>query len=218
MSKTDLGAPEAPRLMSRPLGVFVAIEGVDAVGKRTQTSLLLSRLRAEGLSSHALSFPAYETAIGKEIRRFLAGRASYPPQARAMLYAANRWEKKTELQELISKTDAVIVDRYSGSNLAYGVSMGLDLKWLVSLESGLPEPDVTLVLDAPLENVMPRRGRGKDSYESNRQLQEKARGAYLRLAAKFGWTVIDADRSIESVGKSIASTILTVMEEKRRTI
>ncbi|MDG6989405.1 MAG: dTMP kinase [Nitrososphaerota archaeon] len=204
--------------MSRPLGAFVAIEGVDAVGKMTQTSLLLSHLRAEGLSSRALSFPAYETAIGKEIRRFLAGRVSYPPQARAMLYAANRWEKKAELQEFISKTDAVIVDRYSGSNLAYGISIGLDLKWLMSLESGLPEPDVTLVLDAPLENVMPRRGRGKDSYESNRQLQEKARGAYLRLAAKFGWTVIDADRDIEDVGKSIASIVSTVMEVKRRTI
>lgn len=204
--------------MGRASGVFVAIEGVDAVGKRTQTSLLLSWLRSRGFSVRTLSFPAYETTIGKEILRFLEGKVSYPPQVRAMLYAANRWEKKAELEDTLSKIDAVIVDRYSGSNMAYGVSMGLDLGWLGSLESGLPEPDVTLVLDAPLEKILPRRGSRKDSYESNRQLQAKARGAYLDLARKFGWSVIDADRDIADVSVSIASAVSATLEAKRRTI
>ena len=51
--------------MSRKRGVFVAIEGIDAVGKKTQTSALKSWLRSVGLSVRNISFPVYGTNIGK---------------------------------------------------------------------------------------------------------------------------------------------------------
>ncbi|MDG6956571.1 MAG: dTMP kinase [Nitrososphaerota archaeon] len=204
--------------MSRQGGIFIAIEGVDAVGKRTQTSLLKSWLRVRGLSVRTLSFPAYETDIGKQIRGFLDGKLTYPPQVRAMLYAANRWEKKAELEATLSKSDAIIVDRYIGSNLAYGVSSGLDLEWLRALDTGLPEPDVTLVLDAPLAKTMPRRGRRKDSYEGDVRLQASARRAYLELAKGFGWTVVDASRGIQEVSGSIRTAVSKAMGTRGRTI
>ena len=167
--------------MSRPRGVFIAIEGIDAVGKKTQTFILKSWLNSRGTSTRTFSFPAYDTVIGKEIRRFLAGTSSYPQQARAMLYAANRWEKAAELERLLSNNYVVIVNRYTGSNYAYGTSNGLELDWLVSLEVGLPQPDITLVLDAPPAKIAPRRGERKDTYERNLALQEKVRSAYLAL-------------------------------------
>lgn len=188
------------------------------MGKRTQTSLLKSWLGAQGLSVSTLSFPAYGTAIGKQIHSFLAGAVSYPPQVRAMLYAANRWEMKAELEATLSRSDATIVDRYIGSNLAYGVASGLGLDWLRALDSGLPEPDVTLVLDAPLVKTMPRRGGMKDSYEGDAHLQEMARNAYLELAKKFGWIVVDASQGIEEVSHSIRSAVSRVMNTRGRTI
>jgi dTMP kinase len=202
--------------MARSLGLFLAVEGVDAVGKRTQTSILKAWLRKEGLSTRTLSFPAYETTIGKEIRRFLVGKVHYPPQVRAMLYAANRWEKKEELVASTSKTDVTIVDRYSGSNFAYGVSIGLKLDWLVALEKGLPEPRLTLVLDAPLARIA-RRG-AKDSYERNADLQESARRAYLDLASKLGWKVIDANSGIDETAESIRAAVSQALAERRRTV
>jgi dTMP kinase len=195
-------------------GIFVAVEGIDAVGKKTHTSILTSWLRSRGLSTHALSFPVYETTIGKEIRKFLAGTVNYPPEVRAMLYAANRWETKAELDSVLERTDVTIVNRYIGSNLAYGVSSGLRLDWLLNLESGLPEPDVVLVLDAPPANLAPRRG-GKDSYERNASLQAKARGTYLELAAKFGWTVVNADRSIDETSNEIKSAVSRALEGRK---
>ena len=198
-------------------GVFVAIEGIDAVGKKTQASILNSWIRSRGLSTHTLSFPVYETTIGNEIRKFLAGTVNYPPEVRAILYAANRWEMKAELDSILSKTDATIVNRYTGSNLAYGISSGLGLDWLLNLEEGLPEPDVVVVLDAPPASIAPRRG-GKDSYERNASLQTKARGAYLELAAKFGWTVVDADRDIGETSEAIRSIVAKALEERRETV
>ena len=193
--------------MSRPKGFFIAIEGIDAAGKRTQSSILRAWLNSKGLTTHTLSFPAYETTIGKEIRKFLDGSVDYPQQVRAMLYAANRWEKKAELEAILSKTDVTIVDRYSGSNLAYGVSSGLELEWLLHLEEGLPEPDLVLLLDASPTKLVPRRGDRKDSYERNISLQEKARDAYLRLAKRFGWSIIVADGGIEETSRGVISTV-----------
>lgn len=204
--------------MSQPRGIFIAFEGIDAVGKRTQTSILQSWLRSKGLVTRALSFPAYETTIGKEIRRFLAGKVSYPPQVRAMLYSANRWEKRAELESVLSRADVTLVDRYIGSNLAYGVSSGLDLDWLKTLEMGLPHPDTTIVLDAPAAKLIPRRVNRKDSYENNFRLQQKAREAYLELAPKFGWTIINANKGIEETSKSIAITVSKVLDARRRTV
>ena len=203
--------------MSGPKGIFIAIEGIDAAGKRTQSSILRAWLNSKGLTTRALSFPAYETIIGKEIRKFLEGSVDYPQQVRAMLYAANRWEKKAELESIISKTDVTIVDRYSGSNLAYGVSNGLELEWLRHLEEGLPEPDLVLLLDASPTKLVPRRGDRKDSYERNISLQEKAREAYLGLAKRFGWSIVDANGSIEETSRGIISTVSRSLEAKLST-
>jgi len=200
--------------MSRPKGIFIDIEGIDAAGKRTQTSILRAWFGSKGMTTHALSFPAYETTIGKEIRKFLDGSVDYPQQVRAMLYAANRWEKKAELEAVLAKTDATIVDRYTGSNLAYGVSNGLDLEWLLHLEEGLPEPDLVLLLDASPTKLVPRRGDRKDSYERNISLQEKARDAYLKLAKRFGWSVIDANGGIEETSQVLISTAFESLKSK----
>ncbi len=204
--------------MSRAKGVLIAIEGIDAVGKKTQTSILKSWLGSKGFSTQTLSFPAYETTIGKEIRKFLAGTVSYPPQVRAMLYAANRWEKKAEMEAILSKTDAVLVNRYSQSNLAYGISIGLDLQWLLGIEAGLPEAGLVLVLDAPPARLVPRRGDTKDSYERNIGLQEKARSAYLDLAKRFGWAVVNADRSVDETSREARSAVSAVLEARRETV
>lgn len=204
--------------MSRPRGFFIAIEGIDAVGKKTQTYALKFWLNSRGLSTRTFSFPAYDTIIGREIRKFLAGTVSYPPQARAMLYAANRWEKAAELKRILSTNDAMIVNRYTGSNLAYGMSNGLELGWLVNLEAGLPEPDLTLVLDAPPITLAPRRGERRDSYERNLNLQEKARTAYLALAKKFGWTVVNAEGGVDETGRAVKSAVSEAFDAKRETV
>lgn len=201
--------------MGREGGVFVAIEGVDSVGKKTQTAALKAWLRSKGLAVGTMSFPVYETSIGKEIAKFLAGEVHYPPQVRAMLYAANRWEKKDSMAVLLSKNDVLVVNRYLGSNLAYGVSSGLRLDWLLGLEAGLPEPDLVLLLDAPPAKLSLRKKR-KDSYEEDARLQAKARRAYLKLADMLKWSVIDADAGVEETTTAVRSAVSRILDKKPR--
>ncbi len=198
-----------------PKGLFICIEGIDAVGKRTQSSMLGSWLASEGFESATVSYPDYNTEIGREIRRFLVGERSYIPEVRAMLYAANRWEKSAELRDLLSKKGAVVVNRYSPSNIAYGLSNGLGLEWLLSLEQGLPQPDVVLVLDAPVARLSSRRSRNKDTYERDASLQESARRSYLSLASRFGWRVLDATGGVEDTSGHVKAAVSAFITKSR---
>lgn len=196
-------------------GAFICIEGVDAVGKKTQSSILNSRLVSRGFSTAMFSFPDYGTAMGREIRRFLAGEKTYPPEVRSLLYSANRWEKREELEAALSRNDVLIANRYTASNIAYGTSNGLDLQWLLNLDEGLPKPDLVLVLDAPVEVLKTRRARGKDAYERDLLLQDAARRSYLTLSGQFGWRIIDAAKGIDSTSGEVISTVSAFLDRNR---
>ena len=199
-------------------GVLIGIEGIDAVGKRTQASILSSWLRSRGHTTRTVSFPDYGTTLGREIKKFLVGTRNYPPEVRHMLFAANRWEKKDELESVLSRTGIVIVNRYSESNFAYGVANGLKLEWLVNLETGLPKPDTVIVLDAPPAVLHSRRGLNKDEYEQNTSLQEKTREAYLKLAGYFGWKVVDATGGIDATNQALICVVSDSLRATGRTV
>jgi dTMP kinase len=210
-----LGRGEERILADRPRGFIIGIEGIDAVGKHTHSLLLLSWLHREGKKTASMSFPDYDTMIGKEIRAFLSGGRNYPKELQHMLFAANRWEKSGEIESHLRSGKTILVNRYTESNLAYGVANGLDVSWLANLEKGLPKTDLVLVLDAAPHSLKARRAASSmDRYEKDHALQAGARKAYRELARKRGWTLIDAegsvkevqDRVVEAVGDALAST------------
>jgi dTMP kinase len=193
--------------MERPQALLVAIEGVDAVGKRTQSSLLTAWLRSRNIATSMVSFPDYGTVIGREIKSYLHGDRSYSSEVGHMLYAVNRWEKKGEIEKLLASSDVVVVNRYSPSNFAYGTARGLKLSWLMGLEEGLPKADLVLVLDAPPSALTTRRGPGRDNYERNIPYQERVRHAYLQLSRELGWTTVNAALGIQSTSQLIAAAV-----------
>jgi dTMP kinase len=188
-------------------GLFIGIEGIDAVGKRTQTTLLASWLRAKGITTGITSFPDYSTEIGEQIHNFFHGTRHYPPEVIHMLLAANRWEDRAKIESMLAQNQVLVVDRYSESNLAYGVANGLDLVWLQNLEAGLPKTDLVLVLDAPPSALHGRRPESMDPYERSSDVQENAREAYRRLARRFGWKIIDASQGVQKVHESLTSAV-----------
>lgn len=193
--------------------MIITIEGIDAVGKHTQSLLLEAWLKNNGHSVTSLSFPDYRTPIGKEIKSFLTGKRAFGPEVRHMLFAANRWEKVDSIRESQAQNEVVIVDRYTESNLAYGIANGLPLTWLVALEEGLPKSDLVIVLDAPSARLRARRQGRKDSYERDRELQSRVQMSYRKLATKFGWVTIDGSGSVESVHNTIKEAVGRIIGE-----
>lgn len=189
---------------------FIALEGIDQSGKKTQTSLLVGRLRRGGFKVATLSFPVYATPSGREIRAFLEGRRKYPLEAFHMLYSLNRWENGDAIRRKLQVSDFLVADRYTASNLAYGVARGLDLEWLRGLDKGLPEPDMVIVLDVPVPASFKRKKADRDLHESNRLLLSRVRRAYLSLARRFHWHIIKGAGDPETVHAEIWKTLKPV--------
>jgi dTMP kinase len=184
-------------------GRIIALEGIDQSGKRTQTRLLADELKKKGEKVGTISFPIYKSPSGRQIQRFLEGKQEYPATALHMLYSLNRWENQEQIVRLTQGSDFVIADRYSPSNLAYGVSRGLSLDWLQGLDRGLPKASLVIVLDVPVPASFARKSRGRDVHEKNRQLLVKVRRRYQTLAKKLGWKMVDATRPVEEVHEAI---------------
>lgn len=178
---------------------LIAIEGIDQSGKRTQTRLLAQQLRKDHYRVSTISFPIYGSRTGRDIRAFLKGELSYAPQAVHMMYSLNRWENISLIKKRIDQSDFVIADRYTPSNLAYGVSKGLDPRWLQELDRGLPQPELVIVLDVPVSASFKRKSLGRDAHESRTGLMLRVRRAYRSLARRYGWKVLDGTMVSERV-------------------
>jgi dTMP kinase len=180
-------------------GRLIALEGIDQSGKRTQSNLLAKEFTARGLRASVWNFPDYTTQIGKQLRAYLDGRSRLDYHAVHLLYAANKWERTQELNRLLASGHNIIVNRYSPSNLAYGVARGLPLSWLKALENGLPIPDIVIILDITPRLSFNRKRSRRDIHEADRQYLNKVRSTYLRLAKKYNWKVIDAKQDPKTV-------------------
>ncbi len=182
---------------------LIAMEGIDQSGKQTQTRLLAKTLRKKHFKVNTISFPIYDSRSGRQLTEFLEGKKSYPPQMIHMLYSLNRWENLEKIREIIKHSDYLIMDRYSPSNIAYGVAKGLDRQWLTILEKGLPIPDLVIILDVPVSSSFTRKLKKRDMHEKDRHYLGKVRQSYKTLARQFGWKLIDANASADEVHERV---------------
>ncbi|MGA2626393.1 MAG: dTMP kinase [Candidatus Bathyarchaeia archaeon] len=190
---------ERQRPLRKKRGLLIAIEGIDQAGKRTQASLLAKKIRSLGLPVSVWSFPDYTTPLGRQLKAYLAGKIQLDLHSVHLLYAANKWELAGELAHRIKRGGVVIVNRYSPSNLAYGIAHGLPPAWLNSLEEGLPKPDVVVVLDVTSRTSFIRKSQERDLHEGDLTYLRRVRRAYLRLARKYRWKIVDGQYDSETV-------------------
>lgn len=182
--------------------MIIAIEGVDGVGKGTQSTLLYRRLIENGNSATLVSFPRYTSFFGKMVGEYLNGSfgeiKDLHPKLIANLYAFDRWLYFKEHQ--LSKYDFIVIDRYVPSNYAHQASKFDDnvevthmIEWIRELEHeilGQPQADLVLVLDAPIQltttQVLKKAARDytglkKDLHEADNAYLQKVRKVFLEL-------------------------------------
>lgn len=186
-------------------GHLIAFEGLDQSGKQTQAERLRDRLMALGHAVQLVSFPDYHTHIGAEIARALAGEREYGPDVMQLLYVANRYEWKGELQRLLDADTFVVCDRYLSSSVAYGEAFGLDRSWLMEMQRFLPRPSLTIMLDIAPETAVTRKSADRDRYERDLALQTRVRASYQRLATEDGWLLLDGDRPKDVIAADVFS-------------
>ena len=192
---------------SSPKGLLVAFEGLDQSGKQTQAERLKARVEAAGRTAVLLDFPAYETHIGKEIHDALHGEREYGPDVMQLLYVANRYEKKPQIERMLADGTVVICDRYLASSIAYGEAHGLDGAWLRDIQRYLPPPALSILLDIAPETAAGRKTTNRDKYERDLALLSRVRESYRRQAAAAGWLRLDGERAKDLVAAEVLAVV-----------
>ena len=188
--------------------MLIVFEGLDQSGKETQSRTLQTRLEAEGYRVQFLSFPEYDTPIGREIRQALDGARDFTPDVMQLLYVANRLEFKARLMRWLDAGDVVICDRYCASSVAYGEAQGLDPRWLHEIQRYLPPANVTVLLDIAPETAVQRKATGRDRYERDLELLSRVRHSYRRQATAGDWCLIDAEVPKAAVAQAVENAVL----------
>ena len=183
--------------------MIIVFEGGDQAGKKTQSALLQRKLKSAKIKATVFSFPDYSTPIGKEISKYLHGKRKFPPQVIHCLLAANRWEKLDEIKKAQQKNSIVIMNRYSESNLVYGLVNGLKLDWLENLDFGLPKSDLVILLDVPQIESFSRKRSNRDRFEKDKNFAIKISKTYRKIAVKKRWRIVDATKSNQAVHEDI---------------
>jgi dTMP kinase len=188
-------------------GALIAFEGLDQSGKQTQAELLRDRLKQGGRKARLVSFPDYGTSIGEEIARALAGEREYGPDVMQLLYVANRYERKDDLQRWLDGGLVLVCDRYTASSVAYGEGFGLDPAWLTEMQKFLPKAALTLMLDIAPDTAAQRKAVDRDRYERDLSLLARVRESYRRQAASENWVVVDGERPKTAIAEDVFSAV-----------
>jgi len=184
-------------------GKLIVIDGADNSGKATQTKLLVERLLNEGVKVGTMDFPRYtQNTFGALIKESLSGLhgdfLDKDPRVASVLYAADRFESKEALQELLNIYEVVILDRYVSANMLHQGAKIADeverekfLVWLEHIEYdifGVPKPDMILILTVSpehtqilLEEAVTQGTKTADDAEKNRDHQERVAQCILWL-------------------------------------
>ncbi len=200
--------------MRAKLGRLIAIDGIDQSGKRTQTRLLAQKIGAFGYQVSIWNFPDYKTPVGRQVRMYLEGRERFDYHAIHLLYAANKWERASAILRDMERGRVVIINRYTPSNLAYGIAHGLSPIWLESLEKQLPKPDLVFILDVSPRISFKRKSERRDLHEENLTYLRKVRGIYLKLARKYRWNIVDGEGDPGAVNLKLWADTLPILRKR----
>jgi dTMP kinase len=203
----------------RPIGRFITLEGPDGAGKTMQAQRLAESLRDEGLRVVLTREPG-GTPLGERIRDLLLDPTApgHGPQVDALLFNAARAQHVAELiRPALAQGAVVVCDRFVDSTLAYqGYGGGLDVEELARVSAWASDglvPDLTILLDLPVDAGLARRAGGpaagrtrfEDEARHDRAFHERVRAGFLALAAREPdrWRIVDAARDADTVAADV---------------
>jgi dTMP kinase len=200
-------------------GKFITIEGIEGVGKSTNIAFIQSWLESKGIECILTREPG-GTELGEQLRNLLLHGGDVSDKAELLMMFASRAQHLQEkILPALDQGIWVLCDRFTDSTYAYqGGGRQLNLSWISQLEQlvhGDKQPDLTLLLDAPVEV-----GRARASARSSADRIEaedlaffnRVRNMFLERADQFDrYEIIDATQKLSAVKMNIEMTLNTLL-------
>ncbi len=205
---------------------FITLEGGEGVGKSSNMAFICEQLSRFGIPYIQTREPG-GTELAEAIRGLLlTPREEVMSELSELLlvFAARAQHLQTKILPALAADTWVLCDRFTDATIAYqGAGRGLSLDVIAQLQmmvQGDLQPDLTLLLDAPVDVGMARAGqRGElDRFErEQREFFERVRNDYLRQAQAQPerYRVIDAQQTLGKVQADIAAVLQPLLDGSR---
>ncbi|MFZ0010713.1 MAG: dTMP kinase [Halobacteriota archaeon] len=201
-------------------GILVAIEGIDGVGKTTQSIRLVERLTALGFNAVRFFEPTNETPEAQQIRRTLEHSSPKKPSDLVDLFLVDRrHDVETHVMPALLEKKIVVMDRYFLSTAAYQSD---SRPWQEILEMNrefAPEPDISFIINWPADMAMTlieKRDSGLTTFENETALIN-VRGRYLEMAREDSgnYVVVEKIADEEDVCDEILDILLKYLHNNK---
>ena len=207
--------------MTETAGRFLTIEGIEGVGKTTQVARLSRYLEKRGID-HVVTREPGGTPLAEKIRDLVLrppGEALTPAAELLLMFAARSVHLANHIEPALNAGRWVICDRFTDATYAYqGAGRGVsqtDIRFLETLVQGALRPDLTLLLDVPVDVGLERSrqrdaGGTRDRFDFERaEFFERVREAYLSRARAEPqrMAIVDAVASMHEVTKRMTKVL-----------
>ena len=207
-----------------PRGKFITFEGIEGVGKSSNMDVLVEQIAGAGYEVLTTREPG-GTPVAEDIRRLIKEHGDEPIPEIAellMMFAARSLNVNNVIVPALEAGKWVVSDRFTDSSRAYqGGGRGIAMKTIDTLADwvhGEVWPDLTILLDTPVEIGMARASRrgAPDRIErEEHDFFERVRECYLRLASQEPdrFVVIDTTRSLREVQADVAQLAQQLIDD-----
>ena len=210
-------------------GTLIVIEGVDRSGRSTQIDRLtewLDRRSVDVVRTDWSTSPHISKAIHKA-----KAEGALRPITFSLFYAADFADRVANvIIPALERGEVVVADRYVYTAFARDVARGADRRWLTTLYRYAPKPDVVIYLRVPPDVTQQRvpsvpvkaidryeagldLGLSEDPARSFQMYQQRVFEEFERLAVEYQFHVLDGERKVDAISRSIRDNVRAVMRQ-----
>jgi dTMP kinase len=219
-----------PRVKLEELaGRLIVVEGADGSGRSTQIAQLVEWLETSGHATVQVGLKR-SSLVSSELEKAQEG--NILSRTTLSLFYATDFADQLEniILPALKAGFIVLADRYIYTLMARDLVRGMDEAWLKNLYGIALEPDAVFYLSLEPEELVQRNlsksaaldywesgmdlGLSRDMFDSFVKYQAAMQAAFRRLQKTYDFTIVDANRSVDSVTKQLRKEIRALLDEK----
>ena len=211
------------------VGKLIVVEGADGSGRSTQIAQLVNWLETSGHATVQVGLKR-STLVSEELERAQEG--NILSRTTLSLFYATDFADQLEniILPALKAGFIVLADRYVYTLMARDMARGMNEKWLKNVYGIAPVPDAVFYLSVEAEELVQRNlsknatldywesgmdlGLSRDMFDSFLQYQKAMQTVFLQLQKTYGFTVVNANRSVEAVSQELRKKINAVLAAK----
>lgn len=191
-------------------GKFIAIYGINGIGKTTQVELLVKYLQSQGIFASRLKYPIYDLEPeGPFIYQYLRNpkfriKNELSTDALQQKYVNNRERYEAELKKRLKAGEWIVAEDYIGTGIAWGLTWGGDLEYLEKINKKLISADLSILMHGERFSTAIEKDHRNEMETEKIQI---CKNFHLLLAEKYSWKIVNANQKIKEVKNDLEETI-----------